>query len=146
MVCAGGRCSQLWQIDSKVDNFHNSRPSQEVIHNKIILKGCFNSSVENIFIQSIFSLYMWEPNLTNIVTMTQFSLNTYVDIILKSCWYNFCINPTELFNDIFPVSRVRWMKPAFSLTNGLRYLVYGWNTKSVSIKTNKQKNQHNAAR
>ena len=31
-------------------------------------------------------------------------------------------------------------KPAFRLTK--RYLVYGWSTKSASVETNKQKNQH----
>ena len=44
--------SQLRQVDSIVDNFHNPWPSEEVIHDKTILKACFDSSVENIFFQS----------------------------------------------------------------------------------------------
>ena len=32
--------SQLWQVHSAFDNFHNSWPSQEVVPDKIILKGC----------------------------------------------------------------------------------------------------------
>ena len=46
---------ESWSIKSNsgtVFNFHNSWPLQEVIHDKIILKACFDSSVENIYIQS----------------------------------------------------------------------------------------------
>ena len=40
---------------------------QVVIHDKIILSACFDSSVENICIQSNqFSKHMCEPNLSNI--------------------------------------------------------------------------------
>ena len=42
--------SQLLQVDSTVDNFHNSWPLQEVIHDKIILKACFGSSVKNMLV------------------------------------------------------------------------------------------------
>ena len=34
-------------------------------------------------------------------------MNTYVGIILKSCWYNLYVNPADLFNDIFPIDKVR---------------------------------------
>ena len=44
--------AQLWWVDSTVDNFHNSWPSQELIHDKIILKTYFNSSMENVFMPS----------------------------------------------------------------------------------------------
>ena len=45
--------SQLWQVDSTVDNFHNLWPLQEVVHDKIILRAYFDYSKENIFVQSI---------------------------------------------------------------------------------------------
>ena len=52
-LCGRGiSSSQLWQVDSTVDDFHILWPSQKVTHDKIILKVCFDSSVENIFIQS----------------------------------------------------------------------------------------------
>ena len=58
-LCGQGiSSSQLWQVDRTVDNFHNSWPSQEVIHDEIILKLCFNSSVENILFNQINFPYM----------------------------------------------------------------------------------------
>ena len=42
--------SPFLQVDSTVDNFHNSWPSQEVIHGEIILKACFESSMENMLV------------------------------------------------------------------------------------------------
>ena len=68
-------------------------------------------------------------------------MNIYVGIILKLCWYNFYVSLANLFSDIFPICKVRWME-----TRSKRYLVYGWATKSASVKTKKQKNQRRAAR
>ena len=62
-------------------------------------------------------------------------MNTYVGINLKSCWYNLCVNPADLFNDIFPIYKVRRIETAaFRLTK--RYLVYCWATESATVKTN----------
>ena len=52
-LCEWAISFQLCYVDSKIDNFHNSWPSQEVIHNKIILTACFDSSVENILFNQI---------------------------------------------------------------------------------------------
>ena len=49
--------SRLRQVDSTVDNFHNSWPSQEVIHDKIILKACFDSSVKNVLVYEYIRRY-----------------------------------------------------------------------------------------
>ena len=40
--------SNLWWFDSTFDNFHNSW--QEEIHNKIMLKAYFHSSVKNMLL------------------------------------------------------------------------------------------------
>ena len=52
-------------------------------------------------------LYMCEPNLTNIyhIKIIFLSMNTY--IILNSCWYNSYVNPADLFNNIFPLCKLR---------------------------------------
>ena len=69
-LCAWAVSSfQLWQVDSRVDNFHNLWPSQVVMHDKIIFKACFDSSAEKCFYssKSIFLIHV-EPYLTNIYT------------------------------------------------------------------------------
>ena len=88
-------------------------------------------------IKLIFPIYIGTKLKQYILSWDNFSKNTYVGLILKSCWYNLYINLANLFNDIFPVCKVRWIKLAFRLTK--IYLVYGWATKSASVKTNKQK-------
>ena len=96
------RSSQLWQIDNARDNFHNSRSSQEVtLQWKIFLFNQINFT------------YICESNLINIYHSENFSTNAYVGIILKSCWYNLYIKPADLFNDIFPVCKMRCMETSF---------------------------------
>ena len=72
---------------------------------------------------------MCETNFTNIY---------HIEIIFHSIY----INSGDLFNDIFPTGKYDERKPPFILTN--TYLVYGWATKLVSVKTSKQKNLHSA--
>ena len=62
-------------------------------------------------------------------------MNTHVGTIRKSCLHNLYVNPAGMFNYIFPVYKLRWMKPAIRLTK--RYLVYCWVTKLTSVKINK---------
>ena len=81
---------------------------------------------------------MCEPNSNNIYS-TEIIFQIYsVGIITKSGWYNLYINSEDLLSNIIflSVKQDEW-KPAFRLTK--RYLVYGWATKSVSVKTNKLK-------
>ena len=100
---------QFWLVHSIVDNFHNSWPSQELIKSSL---------------RAVLTL-LWK--------ICGYA-NTYVGLILKLCWYNLFINPADLFEDIFPISKDKW-EPVFRLTK--RYLVYGWPTKSANVKTNK---------
>ena len=109
---------QLWLVDSIVDNFHNSWPSQELIKSSL---------------RAVLTL-QWK--------ICGYA-NTSVGIILKLCWYNLFINPTDLFQDIFPISNDKW-EPVFRLTK--RYVVYGWATKLANVKTNENTNQLRAAR
>ena len=52
--------SQLLQIDSPVDSFHNSWLSQEVIHDKIILKASFNSATKDMLLYEYICWYNCE--------------------------------------------------------------------------------------
>ena len=80
---------------------------------------------------------MCETNFTNAYHIEIiFHKNIYVGIIY------IYINSGDLFNDIFPTGKYDERKPPFILTN--TYLVYGWATKLVSVKTSKQKNLQSA--
>ena len=77
---------------------------------KFILKVCPNSAVKTMLVYEYTCWYNSE-----------------------SCWHNLCVNPAGLFSYIFPVYKLRWIKPAFRLTK--RYLVYCWATKLASVKS-----------
>ena len=57
--------SQLWQVDNAVDNFHNSWPSQEVIHDKAVLKACFDNSMKNMLVCEFICWYNSEIRLVH---------------------------------------------------------------------------------
>ena len=53
------------------------------------------------------------------------------------------INTADLFNDVFPICKVRWWETSFRVTK--KYLVHCWASKLASVKK-KQKAQCSAAR
>ena len=87
---------------------------------------------------------MCEPNFINVYHIENqylspwdnFSTNAYNCIILKSCWYKLCINPADLFNDIFPICNVRWMENSLYIDWEISSLWLGY---KIGFRKNKQK-------
>ena len=82
----------------------------------------------------------WPPEKTTLKKLSLVRVN--VDKIHKSCWYNLCINPADLFNDIFPICKVKWMETSLKIDQDISSFWLGY--KIVFCK-NKQTNKISTA-